>query len=153
MKKVLSILALSVLPSVTLAGAHGGLSGHGTGIVTDKEVMEGTTGALIKRTTEDIWIWENPPAGFPAATSATCNQFIAVGGAPQPIGVVFVCRSVDPDGDITLNNGLPQADGSIKLTIVAATGKWAPYIGASWIGATDIDLGDDGSVYTFTPAN
>jgi hypothetical protein len=52
-----------------------------------------------------------------------------------------------------LNNGLPQADGSIKLTIVAATGKWAPYIGASWIGATDIDLGDDGSVYTFTPAN
>ena len=88
-----------------------------------------------------------------AASSATCNQFIAVGGAPQPIGVVFVCRSVDPDGDITLNNGLPQADGSIKLTIVAATGKWAPYIGASWIGATDIDLGDDGSVYTFTPAN
>ena len=80
-------------------------------------------------------------------------NFIAVGGAPQPIGVVFVCRSVDPDGDITLNNGLPQADGSIKLTIVAATGKWAPYIGASWIGTNDIDLGDDGSVYTFKPAN
>ena len=153
MKKVLSIVALSILPSVALSGAHGGLSGHGTGIVTDNEVMEGKTGALIKRTTEDIWIWDNPLAGFPAASSATCNQFIAVGGAPQPIGIVFVCRSVDPDGDITLNNGLPQADGSIKLTIVAATGKWAPYIGASWIGATDIDLGDDGSVYTFTPAN
>ena len=42
MKKVLSIIALSILPSVALAGAHGGLSGHGTGIVTNNEVMEVT---------------------------------------------------------------------------------------------------------------
>ena len=39
MRKVLSILALTVLPSIALSGAHGGLGGHGTGIVTDNEVM------------------------------------------------------------------------------------------------------------------
>ena len=31
-----------------------------------------------------------------------------------------------------------MSDGSVLITSVAATGKWAAYIGASWIGKTTI---------------
>ena len=139
--------------SIGFADGHAGLGGHVTVVVTNTEAMQGTTGGLVKQTTQEVWIWDNPPEGFPAASSATCNQFIAFGETPQPIGGAVVCRSIDPDGDVSLNNGMFRPDGTVLLTIVAATGKWAPYVGASWIGKTDIQLGESASVYSFTPAN
>ena len=98
-------------------------------------------------------MWDNPPEGFSAATAVTCNQFIALGTTSQPIGGALVCRIVDPDGDVFLNTGAFQADGTVRLTVVAATGKWAAYIGASWIGKTETQIGDNASVYSFAPTN
>ena len=127
--------------------------GHGTWVTIDTHVMEGKTGGLVMQTTQDVWIWDNPPEGFPAASTATCNQYIAFGATPQPIGGTFVCRSVDQDGDVTLNTGAFQPDGSAMITSIAAIGKWAAYVGASWIGKTTIQAGENGTVYTFTPTN
>ena len=59
MKKFASIL-LMLAPSICFAGGHGGLGGHGTGVVTHTEAMQGTTGGLVKQTTQDVWIWDNP---------------------------------------------------------------------------------------------
>ena len=153
MRKSIIAFAALLIPSLAISGGHAELGGYGTGVTVDTHVMEGTTGGLVMQTTQDVWIWENPPEGFPAASTATCNQYIAFGATPQPIGGAFVCRSVDPDGDVTLNTGAFQADGSASITSVAATGKWAAYIGASWIGKTTIQAGENGTVYTFTPTN
>jgi hypothetical protein len=117
------------------------------------ETMQGTSGALVMQTTQDVWMWDDPPEGFPAATTATCNQFIALGTTSQPIGGAVVCRVVDPDGDVFLNTGAFQADGTVRFTNAAATGKWAAYIGASWIGKTETQIGDNASVYSFEPTN
>ena len=46
-----------------------------------------------------------------------------------------------------------MSDGSALITSVAATGKLAAYIGASWIVKTTIQAGENGTVYTFTPTN
>ena len=138
MRKSIIAFAALLIPSLAISGGHAELGGYGTGVTVDTHVMEGTTGGLVMQTTQDVWIWENPPEGFPAASTATCNQYIAFGATPQPIGGAFVCRSVDPDGDVTLNTGAFQPDGSALITSVAATGKWAAYIGASWIGKTTI---------------
>ena len=153
MKKIVIVALLAVVPTLSFAGGHGDLGGHGTGVTIDTHVMEGKTGGLVMQTTQDVWIWDNPPEGFPAASTATCNQYIAFGATPQPIGGVFVCRSVDPDGDVSLNTGAFQPDGSAMITSIAATGKWAAYVGASWIGKTTIQAGENGTVYTFTPTN
>ena len=113
--------------------------------------MQGKTGGIVKPTNH-MFGRGYPARGF---SSVHCNmyQFIAFYETPQPIGGVVVCRSIDPDGDVTLNNGTVQPDGTVLLTIVAATGKWAPYVGASWIGKTDIQVSETASVYSFTPAN
>ena len=153
MKKTFTAALIAVVPTLSFAGGHGDLGGYGTGVTTDTHIMEGKTGSLLMQTTQDVWIWDNPREGFPAASTATCNQYIAFGATPQPIGGVFVCRSVDPDGDVSLNTGAFQPDGFAMITSIAATGKWAAYVGASWIGKTTIQAGESGSVYTFTPAN
>ena len=153
MKNLATAALLTCFPALVFAGGHGSLGGHGTGVTIDTHVMEGKTGGLVMQTTQDVWIWDNPPEGFPAASTATCNQYIAFGATPQPIGGTFVCRSVDQDGDITLNTGAFQPDGSAMITSIAATGKWAAYVGASWIGKTTIQACENGTVYTFTPTN
>jgi hypothetical protein len=153
MKKLLVASLLALVPTISLAGGHSGLGGHGTGMTMNVETMQGTSGALVMQTTQDVWMWDDPPEGFPAATTATCNQFIALGTTSQPIGGAVVCRVVDPDGDVFLNTGAFQADGTVRLTVVAATGKWAAYIGANWIGKTETQIGDNASVYSFEPTN
>ena len=105
MKKLLAASLLALAPTISLAGGHSGLGGHGTGMTMNVETMQGTSGALVMQTTQDVWMWDDPPEGFPAATTATCNQFIALGTTSQPIGGAVVCRVVDPDGDVFLNTG------------------------------------------------
>jgi hypothetical protein len=153
MKKLLAASLLALAPTISLAGGHSGLGGHGTGMTMNVETMQGTSGALVMQTTQDVWMWDDPPEGFSAATAVTCNQFIALGTTSQPIGGALVCRIVDPDGDVFLNTGAFQADGTVRLTVVAATGKWAAYIGANWIGKTETQIGDNASVYSFEPTN
>ena len=153
MKKLLAASLLALAPTISLAGGHAGLSGVGTGITMNVETMQGTSGALVMQTTQDVWMWDDPPEGFSTATTVTCNQFIALGATSQPIGGAMVCRMVDTDGDVFLNTGAFQADGTVRLTNVAATGKWAAYIGASWIGKTETQIGDNASVYSFEPTN
>ena len=116
MRKSIIAFAALLIPSLAISGGHAELGGYGTGVTVDTHVMEGKTGGLVMQTTQDVWIWENPPEGFPAASTATCNQYIAFGATPQPIGGAFVCRSVDPDGDVTLNTGAFQPDGSALIT-------------------------------------
>ena len=99
MKNLATTALLTCFPALVFAGEHR------TGVTIDTQVMEGKTGDLVMQTTQDVWIWDNPPEGFPAASIATCNQYIAFGATPKPIGGTFVCRSVDPDGDVTLNTG------------------------------------------------
>ena len=153
MKKLFTALLLALAPTVSLSGGHSDLGGHGTGMTMNVETMQGTSGALVMQTTQDVWMWDDPPEGFSAATAVTCNQFIALGTTSQPIGGALVCRIVDPDGDVFLNTGAFQADGTVRLTVVAATGKWAAYIGANWIGKTETQIGDNASVYSFEPTN
>ena len=54
---------------------------------------------------------------------------------------------------MTLNNGTFQPDGNVLLTTVAATDKWAQYVGASGIRKTDTQLGETAPLYSFTPVN
>jgi hypothetical protein len=66
MKKLLLVLLLALAPTISLAGGHAGLSGVGTGITMNVETMQGTSGALVMQTTQDVWMWDDPPEGFSA---------------------------------------------------------------------------------------
>ena len=77
MRKIVIAFVVLLMPSLALAGGHSGLGGNGTGVVVDLKTMEGKSGVLVHQTTSDVWIYDNPPEGFPKATSATCSQFIA----------------------------------------------------------------------------
>ncbi len=134
-------MALLVAPATGTAGDHEGLGGHGAGIVTHTKKLQRTAGGLVKQTTQDVWIWDNPPVGCPTASNATCYQFTAFGGATKSIGGAIVCRCIDSDGDVTLNNGTFIFDRTVRLPLVAATGKWAPFAGAARFGTTDIKPG------------
>ena len=73
MKKVFASMMLMFSPAIGFKGSHRELGGHGTGVVTHIEAMQGTTGGLVKQTTQDVWIWDNSPEDLPAASNATCN--------------------------------------------------------------------------------
>ena len=154
MKNLVSAIIVGLLPSLATAGGHSGFGGHGTQVVVDSHAMEGTSGALVRNVGKDVWIWDNPPEGFPAATAAECTQYIAFStGQQQPIGGAVTCRVVDGDGDVFLNTGTFQPNGTVLLTNVAATGKWAAYVGAQWEGKTDIQVDAMTSTYSFKPVN
>jgi hypothetical protein len=154
MKNLVSAIIVGLLPSLATAGGHSGFGGHGTQVVVDSHAMEGTSGVLVRNVGKDVWIWDNPPEGFPAATAAECTQYIAFAtGQQQPIGGTVTCRVVDGDGDVFLNTGTFQPNGTVLLTNVAATGKWAAYVGAQWEGKTDIQVDAMTSTYSFKPVN
>jgi len=154
MKNLVSAIIVGLLPSLATAGGHSGFGGHGTQVVVDSHAMEGTSGVLVRNVGKDVWIWDNPPEGFPAATAAECTQYIAFStGQQQPIGGTVTCRVVDGDGDVFLNTGTFQPNGTVLLTNVAATGKWAAYVGAQWEGKTDIQVDAMTSTYSFKPVN
>ena len=142
------------MPSLALAGGHSGLGGNGTGVVVDLKTMEGKSGVLVHQTTSDVWIYDNPPEGFPKATSATCSQFIAFAmGQEQPVGGALACQVVDPNGDVAIQSGAFQADGTVLITQVAGTGKWTAFVGTQLIGKTDIQVDAKTSTYSWTAAN
>ena len=98
MKNLVSAIIVGLLPSLATAGGHSGFGGHGTQVVVDSHAMEGTSGALVRNVGKDVWIWDNPPEGFPAATAAECTQYIAFAtGQQQPVGGTVTCRVVDAD--------------------------------------------------------
>ncbi|NCV68342.1 MAG: hypothetical protein EBW61_11455 [Rhodobacteraceae bacterium] len=114
--------------------------------------MEGKTGVLLSQTSEDVWIWDNAPEGYPTASTASCMQYIAFAtGQMMPLGFINVCQQVDVDGDVNLLQANPQADGSFLVTQIAGTGKWAAFTGAQWVGKTDVNIGPNASVYSFAP--
>ena len=153
MKKIISTILLSLAPFVAFAGGHSALGGSGTGVRTDLKTIEGTSGTHVQVTTSDIWMYENPPEGFPEAMKVNCNYFqVFATGQQRPNGGIGVCQAHDPDGDISLVNGVFQPDGTIALTIIAGTGKWAALIGAKFQGKTR-DRVDGGVVYDFKPVN
>ena len=154
MKRFVVFTLALLMPSLAICGGHTGLGGTGTAVVVDTKKMEGVSGVLIQQTTNDVWIWDNPPEGFPKATSATCNQFIAFApGEQQPVGGAFTCQSVDPDGDVSIATGAFQANGTALITQVAGTGKWAAYNGTQSVGKTDIQVDASTSTYSWTPVN
>ena len=153
MKNIIMAAAVSLFPATGFAGGHSGLGGHGTGITVDNKVIEGKTGTIVQNSTKDIWIWDNPPEGFDAATNASCTQTISFAkGQEAPIGGTVTCTVVDESGDVFINTGTFGADG-VLLTLVGGTGKWAAYTGAQWKGVTRHSLEGGSSVYDFTPTN
>ena len=68
MKKIFAIAALALAPSLSFAGGHSSLGGHGTGKIIDSHAMEGKSGVLVRNISSDVWIWDTPPEGFDAAT-------------------------------------------------------------------------------------
>ena len=153
MKRIISTILLSLAPFVAFAGGHSALGGSGTGVRTDLKTIEGTSGTHVQVTTSDIWMYENPPEGFPEAMKVNCNYFqVFASGQQRPNGGIGVCQAHDPDGDISLVNGVFQPDGTIALTIIAGTGKWAALRGAEFQGKTRLRV-DGGVVYDFKPVN
>ena len=76
----------------------------------------------VQNTTNDVWIYDNPPEGFPPAINATCNWFIGfAAGQEQPIGGSVTCQAVDPNGEIALFNGTFQPDGTVMPVLIAGT--------------------------------
>ena len=71
---------------------------------------------------------------------------------PEVFLLSGTCQAHDPDGDVVLNNGVFQPDGTIAVTIIAGTGKWAAFVGAKFQGKTRHSL-DGGAVYDFTAVN
>ena len=153
MKSIIVTILLAFAPFVAFAGGHSNLSASGTGVRIDLKTIEGTSGNHVQATTSDIWMYENPPEGFPEAMKVNCNYFqVFAAGQQRPNGGIGVCQAHDPDGDISLVNGIFQPDGTIALTIIAGTGKWAALIGAKFQGKTR-DRVDGGVVYDFKPVN
>ena len=151
MNKLIAATIMSMAPAVAFAGGHSAFSGHGTGVTVDTKTIEASSGMHFQQTTNDVWIYDNPPEGFPAAVKATCNWFMVfAAGQQQPSGGAVNCQAVNPDGSIGLFAGTFQPNGTVEPTLVAATGQWAPFIGATWIGQTTNDLGGS-SVYKFEP--
>ena len=151
MKKIISALVLVFAPFFAFAGGHSALSASGTGVRIDLKTIEGTSGNHVQATTSDIWMYENPPEGFHKAMKVNCNYFqVFASGQQQPVGGVCTCQAHDPDGDVVLNNGVFQPDGTIAVTIIAGTGKWAAFVGSKFTGKTRHSL-DGGAVYDFTP--
>ena len=154
MRKIVIAFVVLLMPSLALAGGHSGLGGNGTGVVVDLKTMEGKSGVLVHQTTSDVWIYDNPPEGFPKATSATCSQFIAFAmGQEQPVGGSFTCQVVDVDGDVALQSGAFQPDGTALITQVAGTGKGTAFVGTQLIGKTDIQVDAKTSTYSWTATN
>jgi hypothetical protein len=153
MKKIIAATLLVVSPFVAFAGGHSALNASGTGVRIDRKTIEGTSGNHFQATTSDIWIYENPPEGFPEAMKVNCNYFqVFATGQQQPNGGIGACQAHDPDGDISLVNGVFQPDGTMALTIIAGTGKWAALTGAKFQGKTRLRV-DGGFVYDFVPVN
>ena len=153
MKKMLAASTLALMPTLALAGGHSGLGGTGTGITVDNQVMEGKTGFLVKNTTSDVWMWDNPPEGFHKATTATCTQFLTFAvGQEQPVGYVATCMSVDPDGDVAVSLLTPHPEGAL-ITQTSGTGKWEAYNGVIWHGGTDIQIDANTSTYSWKAAD
>ena len=154
MRKIVIAFVVLLMPSLALAGGHSGLGGNGTGVVVDLKTMEGKSGVLVHQTTSDVWIYDNPPEGFPKATSATCSQFITFAtGQQQPVGGALTCQVVDPDGDVSIHMGAFQGDGTVLITQVSGTGKWAALVGSQVIGKTDIQIDAKTSTYSWTAVN
>ena len=153
LKNVVSAISISLLPSLALAGGHSGLGGKGTGTVVELKTMEGKSGVLVRQTTKDIWLWDNPPEGFHKATTATCTQFLTFAtGQEQPVGFNAVCQSVDPDGDVAVSLLTPHPEGAL-ITQTSGTGKWAALNGIKFIGGTDIQIDSKNSTYSWRPEN
>ena len=128
-------------------------NGTGAAVRTDLKTIEGTSGTHVQVTTSDIWMYENPPEGFPEVMKVNCNYFqVFATGQQRPNGGIGVCQAHDPDGDISLVNGVFQPDGTIALTIIVGTGKWAALSGAKFQGKTRHRV-DGGVVYDFKPVN
>ena len=148
---ILTIFSASV-PNFALAGGHSDFGGHGTSVITGSNIMEGSTGVLLSQTSEDVWIWDDAPEGYPTASTASCAQYIAFAtGQMMPLGFINVCQQVDVDGDVNLLLATPQDDGSFLVNQIAGTGKWAAFTGANWVGRTDVSIGQNASVYSFSP--
>ena len=153
MKKLIATIIFVLAPAVSLAGGHSALGGTGTGVRIDLKTIEGTSGNHVQATTSDIWMYENPPEGFPEAVKMNCNYFqVFPTGQQRPNGGIGACQIHDPDGDISLVNGVFQPDGTIALTIIAGTGKWAALTGAKLQGKTRLRV-DGGVVYDIKPVN
>ena len=153
MKKLIATIIFVLAPAVSLAGGHSALGGTGTGVRIDLKTIEGTSGNHVQATTSDIWMYENPPEGFPEAVKMNCNYFqVFPTGQQRPNGGIAACQIHDPDGDISLINGIFQPDATIALTIIAGTGKWAALTGAKLQGKTRLRV-DGGVVYDIKPVN
>ena len=95
---------------------------------------------LVQNMTQDVWIWDNPPEGFDAATNASCIQTISFAtGQEAPLGGTVTCTVVDETGDVFINTGTFGGDG-VLLTLVGGTGKWASYTRALWKGKNRLSL-------------
>ena len=153
MKHIILLAMLGLVPAATFAGGHAEFGGHGTAVRTDAETTEATSGSHARVITSDVWIYDNPPEGFHVAQKATCHYFqIFDTGKQQPSGGTATCQAVDPDGDISLWNGVFQSTGTLAFSVITGTGKWAALSGAKFQGKTRNSLGG-ASVYDFTPVN
>ena len=114
MKKIIAAIIFVLAPAISLAGGHSALGGSGTWVRIDLKTIEGISGTHLQVTTNDIWMYENPPAGFPEAMRVTCNYFqVFATGQQPPIGGIGTCQTHDPDGDISLKNGIFQDRKSV----------------------------------------
>ena len=146
-------IVLWFTPALAIAGGHAGFGGHGTAVRSDANTTEATSGSHAQITTKDVWIYDNPAEGFHVAQKATCHYFqVFATGKQQPSGGTATCQAVDPDGDISLWNGVFQSTGTLAFSVITGTGKWAALSGAKFQGKTRNSLGG-ASVYDFTPVN
>ena len=153
MKHLILSSILGLAPAIVYAGGHADFGGHGTGVLSDRKTTEATSGTHAQITTSDVWIYDNPPEGFPLAQKSTCTYFqVFATGQQQPSGGIANCQAVDPDGDISLWNGVFQPNGTLAFSVITGTGKWATLAGAKFQGKTRHALGD-ANVYDFAPVN
>ena len=67
MNKLIAATIISITPAVAFSGGHSAHSGQGTGVTVDTKTIEASSGMHFQQTTNDVWIYDNPQEGWPAA--------------------------------------------------------------------------------------
>jgi hypothetical protein len=150
--KLIAALLITVPMNSAFAGGHmKGWEATGTQMPESSETVTGKTGSITHIKSKDIWDYSKAPEGIPRVVGATCHNSVVTDSKGVMLGGVGVCKSVDPNGDVSLYSAIFGKDGVYNATLTHATGVYAKYVGIGFTGSFIGQLPDGEGIYHLTP--